>query len=149
MAGGEPDALRITFDIQMPCLQNYWFADIAIDNMDPKTVGLITQGAEVSLSAGYQAGVISEIWRGIVPQPMWERADVVDFRITLRCVVSQLAKAQINGTIAAGATQWEIVQRMCAAATPPVPIAHLDPQSAFTGQTLARGKTVFGAKRMP
>ncbi|MGI8770934.1 MAG: hypothetical protein ACR2JE_05820 [Acidobacteriaceae bacterium] len=99
----------------------------------------------VSLSAGYQAdGTPAEIWRGLVFQPMFER-EGTDFKLSLRCIIGFLEKRFISTTVGPIATQWEIVQRMCQSALPkPIPIAHLDPPSAFNGRQMTRTSTIFG-----
>lgn len=142
---GDPGALRITFDIVMTVGHAFWEAKIAIWNMDPTTIGLITQGAEVSLSAGYQAqGAPTEIWRGTVFQPTFERVDVTDFVLTLHCILGlpEVQNRFMNDAIGPVQTQWQIVQR--AAQSAGIKISHLDDESAFTQQTLPRGKTIFG-----
>jgi hypothetical protein len=141
---GDEKALRITFDIRMTAGLALWEAAIAIYNLDPSTMGLITQGAEVSLSIGYESGTQGEIWRGFVFQPTFERQDVVDFVLTLHCMVGlpELVGNIVNVTSGPVANQWDIVQRMLQSAG--IPIAHIDPPSAFSQQQLPRGKTIFG-----
>ena len=91
----EPEALKITFDIFTPCFSNYWYADIDIYNFDSVTTSRIiaagsnvTQGMVVILKAGYQNGLFDVIWQGPVFQPIFSRDNVVDFKITLRCILS-------------------------------------------------------------
>jgi hypothetical protein len=141
----EPNALRVTFDICMTANQALWTGDISIYNLDPQTMGLITQGAEVILSAGYQAtGEPTEIWRGIVFQPTFERLDVVDFVLTLHCFngLKEIVQNFVNTAAGPIETQWSIVQK--AAQSAGINIAYLDPESSFTAQKLPRGKTLFG-----
>jgi hypothetical protein len=142
----EPAALRVTFDINMTASRALWTGDISIYNLDPRTIGLITQGAEVILSAGYQAeGQPTEIWRGIVFQPTFERVDVVDFVLTLHCFtgLKEIVQNFVNTAAGPIETQWSIVKK--AAQSAGINIAYLDPESSFTGQKLPRGKTIFGS----
>src|SRR5947209_6671930 len=66
----EPEALRMTFDVQLYAFQAYWYAEICIYNLDQATtqqllaqpqtgaaaLGQIKQGMVATLSAGYQNG---------------------------------------------------------------------------------------------
>jgi hypothetical protein len=144
--GADDDkALRIVFDVEMSVGHALWEASIAIYNLDPSDIGLITQGAEVSLSIGYEAnGNPTELFRGFVFQPTFERQDVVDFVLTLHCLLGlpEVVNNFTNCATGPVSTQWNIVQQSAKSAG--INIAHLDDPSAFTGQQLPRGRTIFG-----
>jgi hypothetical protein len=142
----DSNALRIVFDVHMSVGHALWEAHIKVYNLDLTTIGLITQGAEVSLSIGYEAnGEPTEIWRGFVFQPTFQRENVTDFVLTLHCMVGlpELVNNIVNVTTGPVANQWEIVQRMAQAAG--INIAHIDNASSFSQQQLPRGKTIFGS----
>lgn len=155
----EPEALRVTFDVYTVAWQAFWYADIAIYNLDQQTTNKILgsgapvasqappikQGMEVIVSAGYQNGNFGVIWDGFVLQPFWERVDVTDFKITLHCVVGLdlISQNSINKTYAAFTQQEEIVRGIANAAFRKIPV---DTISKNLPQTqLPRGKTVFGS----
>jgi hypothetical protein len=146
--GSDDDkALRIVFDVHMTAGHGYlWEANIEIYNLDPSTMGLITQGAQVSLAIGYEAnGEPSEIFNGFVFQPTFERRDVTDFVLTLHCFLGLLDIVNNAMSVTTGpvSNQWDIVQKMVQSAG--IKIAHIDPASSFSQQKLPRGKTIFGS----
>lgn len=144
--GSDDDkALRITFDVRMHASIDLWEAKIQIFNLDPTTIGLITQGAQVSLSIGYEAsGPPSEIFRGVVFQPLFERQNVTDFVLTLECMVGlqEITESIVSVNTGPVTNQWSVVQQMAKSAG--INIAHIDDASAFSSQTTPRGKTIFG-----
>ena len=150
----EPEALRISFDVSQPGYKALWFADIAIYNLDPAATAqnsagaaLIAQGSEVSLAVGYQAnGTPTEIFRGQVFQMTWERENIVDTKLTLRCVTGLPWRTRnfISLATKAGQTQWQIVQQMAQGAKTSIPIAYCDPAANFNQTVLPRSKTIFG-----
>jgi hypothetical protein len=103
----EPEAMRVTFDIQSQFFQNIWYADVVIYNIDQAfetqmisgvTQGVVKdgdpaagvpvqQGMKVIVSAGYQNGNYGKIWEGDVFQALFERESVTDNKITLHCVI--------------------------------------------------------------
>ena len=120
----EPEALRITFDTQQVGLQsNYWFADIVIYNADKATATAIlqassniSQGMIAVLRAGYIGGPENNIiWQGPVFQPLWVRENVVDYKITLRCILSlesAISGNTISANYGAGSSQYDVVIKM-------------------------------------
>ena len=157
----EPESLRITFEVSQVALQTFWFADISIYNLDTWTeqflLGVnqttsssgtntvISQGDLVELVAGYQVdfGVSGPIWLGKVLQPMWERQDGTDFKLTLHCIIGLFEDSMNVLALPIGplATQAQIVQQMAQQ-------AHLDIESLDTqtlGQRrLPRSRAIFG-----
>ena len=150
----EPEALRITFDVYRPGWEVFWYADISIYNLDSVTTAQllgngsqgpsgVKQGMEVVLSAGYQNGNFGVIYDGFVLQPMWDRENVTDFKITLHCVIglNELIRNPIYKTYAT-ISQQELVSRMAKDCFRPVDVASVS--SAVSTQLLPRGRTVFG-----
>jgi|GEM_PF-5218778 len=164
----EPEGLRITFDIEEYAMQAYWYADVTIWNLNRGqqqallTSGVpagalptggdtwtyndkIIQGDTLSISAGYQYNfnpASSLLFKGAVLQPMWSRENVVDWKITLRCVVGLLQDADqsVNFPVGAGVTQAAIVAMICDQ-------AHMNQDNIDTAAlsgTTARGQTIYG-----
>jgi len=118
----EPNALRIVFTVEQIVFHNYWFAEIDIYNADQQTTeniiqqqATIPQGMTAILQAGYVGGYYDLIWQGPVFQPLWERQNVIDYKITLRCILnfpSLMTKDSVSVNWASGASQYEIVLSM-------------------------------------
>src|SRR6185312_14350655 len=110
----EKDALKVVFSVDRVYWQELWWAEISIYNLAGSTESNILQpGANVSLSAGYQKSFdvnTNRIFQGSVFQPMWERRDVVDYIVTLRCVVGLEYWVQnfVSGTSNAMVTQANV-----------------------------------------
>jgi hypothetical protein len=148
----EPEALRIVFEVSLTGYSSHsslWYAKIDIYNTSPELAqSLITgQGATVTLSAGYQTGTgqYNVIFEGEVYQVMFERVGVVDAKITLMCYTG-LAETIANlATVRGDAqmTQVALIQRICAAANTPIPIASID-TTALSQTTLPRARPFFG-----
>ena len=144
----EPRALRVTFDISQKAFQVYWYADITIYNLDQATTNLLLgqqlQNLNVSVSAGYKDGAYGVIWSGPVFQPLFEREESLDFKVTLHCLLGLFENARnyVSQTFAAQITQTQLVQQMADQAFTKIPIdkvsANLSPKK------LPRGKIVFG-----
>lgn len=161
----EPESLRIAFEVEQVAVQTWWFADIAIYNLNTATEQLllranrndddasstgsgniaIQQGDLVTLSAGYQAppNSISTIWLGKVFQPMWERENGTDFKLTLHCMIGLFEDAMNVVSLPIGplATQLQIVQSMAAQAH--LGIESIDEQTLGNAR-LPRSRAVFG-----
>ena len=105
----EPESLRFTFDIHQLAFgagSAFWFADVEIYNCDgPIPSGpssgvnlaqtVIAEGNLVTVSAGYQAdGTPQVIWKGQLLQSIWERVDVIDYKLTLRCIIGRAFTSQ-------------------------------------------------------
>lgn len=129
-----PNDLCITFDVEQRYGATAWWADIGIFNLNTTTAEQlasstsatpasttgtqpIQQGDEVQLSAGYQAGGnFGKIFDGNVFQPRWEKIDVVDYKISLRCVLGlgPLTGKIVATNFTANISQLEVVKRMIA-----------------------------------
>ena len=85
--GFSPESLRVTFDIDYPGYQGWYFSEITIYNFNQQTLmRVIEEGAAVYLEAGYQNGPYGEIFSGYVFQSLFERENITDYKLTLRCI---------------------------------------------------------------
>jgi hypothetical protein len=150
----EPEALRMTFDVLQSMLPSpWWFADIAIYNLDtPEIQDALLNATWVTLKAGFQTGptVSSIIWDGPVLQVLFDREQVVDFRVTLHCVANPLVMDEIIGfSMGEFSTQAQLLAKMAEEATLPALTSANGTLSARTSAALSakqypRGNTVFG-----
>jgi hypothetical protein len=154
----EPNALRFTFDINQLAFKAFWQAEIEIFNCDGQITSgpsagqmliadLITEGSIVTVKAGYQYdGLPQTIWQGPVFQTIWDRVEVVDFRITLRCLLNRVLTTQnfINTTIPALSTQFDQAQFIASHSVTPIPVNGTQLQLLPT-RRLPRGKSYFGS----
>lgn len=149
----EPEALRIVFDINMPAMYApYWYASIDIYNLDQATEeklvaagGDLAQGMSVKLQAGYQNGNFDIIWQGPVFQPLWVRENVVDYKITLHCILGldELSRTAISGQYSAQTSQTEIILDMLRQVGMKQDADLLS--SSISKKPLIRGKSIFGS----
>lgn len=143
----EPEALKATFDIAQYGFQAFWHADIVIYNLDgPTTQYILKAGDTVTVKAGYQTGVYGQIFKGKLFQPLWERENVNDFKLTLHCILGRdlITNNFVNFSQSAFASQTEVVRRIAAEAfNMPIPVAYLAP-NLKTSQD-PRGSTYFGS----
>lgn len=143
-----PEALHITFETFQSVNSALWYADISIYNLNNATLNtIITQGMTVSLEAGYMNKPYGVIFEGTVFQPLWERENVTDFKLTLHCVVGFINNGNnfAAQSFAKGLTQRQLVARMAAGASTPVPlVTNPDADTALSKTTLSRGGIIFG-----
>lgn len=158
--GWEPEALRMTFDVLQSMLPSpWWYADIAIYNLDePTTQNILLNATWVTLKAGFQTGsnLSSIIWDGPILQTLFDREQVVDFKVTLHCVANPLVMDDIVGfSMGPFASQAQLVSRMVseinkdsAAPLPAIDQSNgtLSPYATqvMTAKQYPRGNTVFG-----
>src|SRR5258708_16205547 len=84
----EPEALKIQFEVELGLLSTLWTAFIRVYNAGTYlTQALITQGANVSLSAGYKDGNKGLIFSGKVITCQFEKENGVDYVFTLQSLV--------------------------------------------------------------
>jgi hypothetical protein len=169
-SGPNDPSLRVTFDVQTRAWKDLWSAQIVIYNLNeqvsnfilgqgqnsssqpaPSATGQappISQSMEVTLSAGYESpGKYGIIWDGYVLQPLFERENQVDFKVTLNCVLGLLSvgRNSYGNTISANTlSQMQIVQNMASGAYHPISLGTISPN---LNKTLPRAKTVFGSPR--
>lgn len=139
----------MTFDVYMPAIQEaYWYADISIYNLDQTTTEQLltaqSQGMEVILQAGYQNGVKGTIWWGPIFQAFFERENVMDYKVTLHCLLRLYDTSRdvtsLGTTLAAKMTQSDVVKKIAQLAF--TPVNNLSGKLKST--QLPRGKVLFG-----
>ena len=138
-----PEPLQITFDVHM-AIQGWWTAEIVIYNLNsPTEQEVLIQGSTVTLDAGYNNTQYGTIFKGTIYQPLWERENGVDYKITLMCACGLIedGKNFINQTIAGGITQRILVAQMAKACRISLNASNIDGVSN-TKQT--RASTYFG-----
>lgn len=156
----EPEALRFTFDIRQIAFGQgsaYWFADIEIFNCDGTIPGsgnnlaqtVISEGDQVTVRAGYQAdGDPQIIWQGQVFQPVWERIDVTDYKLTLHCFLGRAFSSQnfINQALTTVSTARQQAEYIAANSVNPIPLTQgqLNVLDTLAPGQLPGGKTYFG-----
>lgn len=89
----------------------------------------------------------SLIWAGQVFQPLWERVNVTDYKVTLHCLVGFWQDTQnfVNDSIGVECTQSQIVQKIAQAATNGISIEDITDLENATGTVqLPRGAVLFG-----
>lgn len=160
----EPEALRITFNIQTIFRSTAWFAEINIYNLDQNTTKQIISGAQVKgavnppsvptpvkqgmtcvLSAGYKNGNTGVIWNGPVFQALFSRENVVDFKITLHCMLwlDPMTRNSVSSVFSAFTTQQDVINKLVDLAFAPGTTVNVSPRIKST--QLSRGKVVFGS----
>jgi hypothetical protein len=152
---GEPDTLKVNLFAQkqvgLGAGMAWWNADVTIYNLNPRTeqkILSLVQGDMVTISAGYKKYFTRDgcvIFKGRVFQVMWERENVVDFRVTIRCLVGLIEDKRhpIVLDSVPGQTQATIVKNMAKAAH-----MQLDMDAAaekkLSQVALPRGQAHFG-----
>lgn len=96
---------------------------------------LIRCGDTLSISAGYKHNFDPQadlIYKGHVFQPIWDNENLLDLRITLRCLTGwiEFSTAFVSFSLAAGATDADAVRQIVAAAHIPVDAIDYDALSA-------------------
>ena len=139
-----PEGLQLTFDTYQTTQAAFWYADIAIYNLnDPTTQVVLKQGMSVKLEAGYQTGAYGTIFEGTLFQPMWERIDGIDYKLTLHCLVGLVEETNnfVALSVANGLTQRDLVARMASNCLYKLDSSNVNfPQE----QVSSRGEVVFG-----
>jgi hypothetical protein len=142
----EPEALRITFEVNVTAYKSLWFARISIYNMNAVTAQtILTQGMGVTLKAGFQNPGAGIIFQGQIYQPMWEQIDVVDFKLTLMCYTGMKETIGNFASFAGspGSTQADLIAKMAAAAQHPITLGAID-TTALAQTKLPRARAFFG-----
>lgn len=139
-----PESLEIEFDIYQTTQAAFWYADIAIYNLNsPTTQIVLKQGMQVKLEAGYQSGPYGTIFEGTLFQPMWERVNGIDYKLTLHCLVGLVEETNnfVGLSVAGGLTQRQLVARMAENATYSLDVSNVDiPNDSVS----SRGEVIFG-----
>jgi hypothetical protein len=159
----EPEALRFTFECEQIAFGEgnaFWLATVEIYNCDGNITSgpsagvnlaklVVSEGDNVVVKAGYQAqGKPQTIWQGEVYQPTWERVDVVDYKLTLHCVLGRAFGNQnfINQTLTSLSTGRQQAEWIVANSTNQFNTvgSQLTAFDAANSTKLPRGKSFFG-----
>jgi len=143
--GPGPNALRATFDIVQPGYVQFWYGDIVLYNLNTETTEmLLRKDMSVTVSAGYENGNYGQIFKGRLFQPFWERDNVVDFKMTLHCVIGpdKLGNNFVSFAQSAYATQAQIIQRIVEESLHP--LGNLTLPKGIKETQFPRAQTVFG-----
>jgi hypothetical protein len=144
---GDNGALRCTFEVELAANQAYWYADIAIYNCMPAMSQVIQKGDLVTLQAGYLLPKKGLIFSGKVFQPIWERVDETDYRLTLHCLVGLFEDetGHVSLSIDAGTTYLDAVYQVAQAAG--ITVEQADVQT-LSKKTFPKAISVFGPARI-
>ena len=138
-----PEGMHITFDTTQYALQAYQWCTVVIYNLNaPTSQDLIKYGMTCKVEAGYVDGTFGTIFYGTIFQPMWEKENGTDWKLTLRCVVGIIESSDnvINHNVARGVTQRQLVSQMLGNARYPLSLKMDD----FNEDRLTRSTTYFG-----
>lgn len=157
-------ALRVTFDVQTLAWRDLWFAQICIYNLNETTTAAllsaggnqqgvvsgtqVAQNMEVILEAGYQNGKYGVIWDGYVLQPLFERENQTDFKVTLNCVLGLLSIGRnfVGKTYTKEiANQRQVVLNIMRDSFTPISQGAIS--NNLPTKNFPRAKTVFGSPR--
>jgi hypothetical protein len=143
---GDGESLRVTFDTSAVAYPAYWYGNIEVYNLNAESTDLFfTRGAAVAVYAGYENGVYGKIFEAPIFQVMWERENVVDNKLTLRCIIG-LDNNLVNFSAEAFSSQAELVRQIAARALNPITIDRLSSRLE-EGPRSPRKRTFFGDPR--
>ncbi|CQR71688.1 hypothetical protein SOV_04840 [Sporomusa ovata DSM 2662] len=152
--------LRCTFHIEKTAraLSNY--AEISIYNLTSSTeMAIVKEGDRVIVEAGYDGFIDTEtgqktdtkqygkIFDGDILQPLRDREDNVNYRLTLVCQDGEdfLNRSLVRKTIGAGLEQRQIINKIVSEAKTLTGIGRIS--SNLSTQKLPRGKVFFGTPK--
>jgi hypothetical protein len=131
-------------------------AHIRVYNLKPETVRKIgTEYKEVLLQAGYETGKFGAIFFGTIVQTITGKERNVDTFVDIFAADGDLwhNNSFINKTIAAGATQKDIINAVVNTSGPDYPLKYSSDAPGIIGgaqgvqNALSRGKVLFGLSR--
>ncbi len=137
--------LRCTFNIIKTIQMEPNSSEVTIYNLNAKTENAImVNGKRVTVEAGYEGSQFGLIFDGDILQTIREREDGTTLKLTIIALDSDRAiNFEIsNFSIARGQTARSIVEHIASQATNPINLGSISEK--LVGQTLTRGKTVFG-----
>lgn len=141
----EPEALRVVFRIEYVGYEAYYWGEIDIYNLEGETEKkIITEGSKVIIQAGYRDGPYGKIFEGYVLQPMRDRENVVDYKLTLNCVDQKLVldKNFTKFTANVGLDTRGQIEAVAKNSNTPITLGHITDDLPKT--QLPRGKVFFG-----
>jgi hypothetical protein len=141
--GTEP--LKVQFRVDNYMLKDGFWALLTMYNLNPETEGvMLTQGAEVTIEAGYQHQPYGRIFKGQVFQPTIDRENVVDFKVTLNCRdgLGVMEQNFVNFAVAAGYDYRSVIAKMAASAHKGFEVGYVS--DSVSDKTFPAGKVFFG-----
>ena len=85
--GVEDTSLSVEFEVNYPGMTGWYYSEIVVYNFNERDLKrVIDEGAAVKLEAGYVNGNYGMIFEGYIFQCLFERENIVDYKLTLRCV---------------------------------------------------------------
>jgi hypothetical protein len=147
------DNNSVAFDVsELHCIFNIEkntnainYADIEIYNLDPQFEQLvIRQGARVVVEAGYENGECGVIFDGDVIQPLWDRQDIVNRKLTLRCISGDKINNGnfVSITFESQQKQRDVVAQIAANSFTKFGVDHIT--NFLSDKKTERGMTFFG-----
>lgn len=137
--------LHCTFNIVKTIMMEPNTSEITIYNLNAQTENtIIMTGTRVTLEAGYEGSQFGLIFDGDLLQPIREREDGTTYKLTLISLDSDRAInfEIVNLSVVKGQTQRSIIYHIANKASNPIPLGSIS--SKLEGQTLTRGKVMFG-----
>ena len=137
--------LKCSFRIEKIGYQAINYGDITIYNLNANTrADIIKYGMRVVLEAGYENGQYGKIFDGDLFQPLWDRENVVDNKLTLHCFDgdSQLNTNFVGMTVQASHNQRSDLLNIMKNARNPFNDSYISPDLDST--EMPRGKVFFG-----
>jgi cell wall-associated NlpC family hydrolase len=137
--------LHCTFNIVKTIQMQPNSSEIAIYNLNAKTENAIMlTGKRVTVEAGYEGSQFGLIFDGDILQTIREKENGNTYKLTIIALDSDRAiNFEIaNFSIARGQTARDIVEHIANKASNPIPLGSISDK--LKGQTLTRGKVIFG-----
>lgn len=140
------EALRVVFSVEQMVRAAYWYADIVIYNLADENMQVFNKNDFVTVLAGYQktfSAETSTIWKGRILQCIVDREDVVNSKLTLRCLIGLLEdeSAFVSLTLKSESTLLGMVQQIATQAG--LNIDGVD-MELLSKVKLPRGQVAFG-----
>lgn len=163
--------LRAIFTVNKMVNTIFWDAEVVLYNVNSSTINTFKPqatigsneinwnspafnlGTGITVSAGYKNSSfgpfnprLNQIYGGIIFQPLWTREDVVDTKLTLRCLLGMFEGNWnlVNETINAGATDLDIAYKVAEAAKITLDVPNDSDKQKLSNQKYSRSQTVFG-----
>ena len=146
--GSNPTDLKITFDVNYPGIAGYYISEVVIYNLSKEYANIaIMAGSVVSIEAGYEdSDSFGLIFKGYLYHPMWEREDVINYKLTLRCIDGSALYTDQNfiGTTIDKGTRFDTRMNMLrSSAIRQIPMTGTMPTNDKF-QEFERQETIFG-----
>lgn len=143
---------RVTFDINYPGYEGWYFSEFTIYNPNKATEKkIINEGARVYFSAGYQekyGGAYGQIFGGTVFQSLYAKESVTDYKLTLLCMDGErLFKDNlISMTMIEGYKEQTLLNEIAARSRSPIDVGKIT--ESLDQKPRPRGVTLFAPPLM-